>query len=344
MKTTKDRRCELLVLLAWGLLLMLAWAVWLHRLDASDLTFDEAATYYVAYRPLLDILRYLQGAVREHPPVYYLLIRGWMTLTGSSEFSLRLFSLGAGLIALTLTGWLARLAAAFTLSHTSPTIRATLGLVPAALLVFTPGMAYYARDARMYTLGAAWTLLSAGLFLRDWLAPPSRTWPRRNAVASLVTVHGLMLFTHYYLLLPILVQPLTLLLARRFRSLLNWCAAHLLPAFAGLAWLWLSPGLQLTTAGLGANLALNLPTGFQLVHLLGKIICSPVVQLQFNLVYLLLTLISSGILLAAWRKWETGAWLALSLTAPLILAYLLPQSPTPRYLIFTLPFAALALA
>ena len=56
-----SQRRELLVLFAWCLLLMLAWGLWLWRLDASDLTFDEAVTYFVAHRPLLDILDYLGG-------------------------------------------------------------------------------------------------------------------------------------------------------------------------------------------------------------------------------------------------------------------------------------------
>ncbi len=344
METIKHRRRDLPILLTWCLLLMLAWGIWLYQLDASDLTFDEAATYFVAYRPLLDILKYLQGAVREHPPVYYLLIRGWMALVGTSEFSLRVFSLGAGLVALTLTGWLARLAADLVHPHPSPNSRAILGLVPAALLIFTPGMAYYARDARMYSLSVAWALLSAGLFLRDWLTPSTHTWPRRAAIASLITVHSLMLFTHYYLLLPILVQPLLLLLTRRFRSLLTWCAIHLLPALAGLAWLWLSPGLQLTTQGLGSSLTLTLPAGSQLTYLFGKIMCSPVIGLQHNLTHWLLILIGGGILLTTWRKWELGLWLTLALTLPLILAHLLPQPPTPRYLIYIIPFAILALS
>jgi len=112
--TVNSQHRRMLVLLLWCLLLMSAWGLWLWRLDASDLTFDEAATYFVAHRPLLDILRYLQGAVREHPPVYYLLIHGWMALTGTGEFSLRVFSVCVGLIALVLTGWLARLAMALT--------------------------------------------------------------------------------------------------------------------------------------------------------------------------------------------------------------------------------------
>ena len=329
-----NRRRKLLIPLAWGLLLLLAWSLWLYRLDASDLTFDETATYSVAHRPLLEILSYLRQAVREHPPVYYLLIHAWMMLAGAGEFSLRFFSVGAGMIALALTGWLARVIMS--------RFAATSGLLAALLLITVPGMAYYVRDARMYSLGIVWTLLSAGLFLRDWL--PTKKWPGRVALVSLAIVHLLALFTHYYLLLPILVQFLVLLIARRWRPLMAWCALHVLPALAGLAWLWLSPGLQMTTDSLFPRFASAAPTSFQVFYLLGKILFSPVMGIRFGLLYLLLTLVGGGILVTLWRSRAVGTWLALTLILPLALAYTLPQPPTPRYLIFLIPPAVLALA
>ena len=312
---------------------MLAWSLWLYRLDASDLTNDEAATYSVAHRPMLEILNYLRGAVREHPPVYYLLIHCWMTLAGASEFSMRLFSVGAGLVALALTGWLARLAMGRSAGAAT--------LTPPLLLAVVPGMAYFVRDARMYSLGAVWTVLSAGLFLRDWL--PQRAWPRRAALVGLAAVNFLALFTHYYLLLPILVQPLVLLVARRWRPLLAWCALHVLPALAGLAWFWLSPGLQMTTGSLGLHLNLAPPALFWVFHLLGKILFGPVVQVHFRLLYLVLAAAGGGLLLALYRRRPVGIWLALALVAPPALAYLLPQPPAPRYLVFLTPFVVLAI-
>ena len=364
--TANSQRRQLLVLLAWCLLLLLAWGLWLWRLEGSDLTFDEAATYVVAHRPLLDVLKYLRGAVREHPPVYYLLIHTWMALAGTSEFSLRFFSVGVALLGLTLTGWLARLAIDFPpprrggvgggadsrqMPQSPPPRRGGVGgggtflgiacLLPAALLAFIPGMAYYARDARMYSLGIVWTILSAGLFLRDWL--PSREWPRPVALASLVAVHLLALFTHYYLLLPILVQPLILLITRRWRPFLAWCALHILLALAGLGWLWLAPGLQMTTGGFRLHLTPFMPTRFQAFRLTGKILFSPIVRVRFMLLYRLLALAGGGILIALWRRRPVGVWLPFVLLVPPVLAFQVPHPPAERYLIFLLPFVALAL-
>ena len=324
------RRSLLPVLLAWLLLLTAAWGLWLWQLDGSDLTFDESATYFVAHRPLPEIVSYLQGAVREHPPLYYLLIHGWMVVAGSSEFSLRFFSVCMGMIALALTGWVARL--------TRTSAGAARGLLPAFLLAATPGMAYYARDARMYTLCVVWAALSAGLFLRDWLLETG--WPGRIAIVALVIIHLLAIFTHYYLLLVIFVQPLVLLVLRRWRPLLAWCAVHGLLALAGLAWLWLAPGLQMTAGGIWRGLAFALPTRFQVFRLLGKVLFSPIVQVRFHLLYYLLALAAGGLLLALWRRRAAGVWLTLASLVPLTLVYQLPHPPEARYLIFlTLPVA-----
>jgi len=330
---TNSRRRKTLVLLTWCLPLVLAWSLWLYHLDASDLTFDEAATYFVARRPLLDILEYLRGAVREHPPIYYLLVHGWMTLAGASEFSLRFFSVGMGLIALTLTGRLARL----TIPPTSPLTQ----FVATTMLAVVPGMAYYARDARMYSLGTVWTLLSAILFLRGWAG--TRAWPRRAALVGLTTIHCLALLTHYYLLLPILAQPLVLLITRRWRPFLAWCAIHSVPALVGLTWLRLAPGLQMTTNSLWPHLAIIAPTRFRIFHLLGKTLFSPVLGVHFHLLYILLALTAVGVLLALWRRRAVGVWLALVLTLPPALAFALPQPPAPRYLAFLTPIAILPL-
>jgi len=200
----------------------------------------------------------------------------------------------------------------------------------------------------MYSLGVVWTVLSTGLFLRDWLSvgerPRHGAFPRRAALVSLATVHLLALFTHYYLLLLILVQPLALLVTRRWRPFLAWCAIHSLPALAGWAWLWLSPGLQMSSAGLWQHLIFALPTLSHVLHLLGKLIFSPVVLVGFPPLYGLLALAATGLFFALWRCRTIGVWLALALLIPLPLAHILPHPPAPRHLIFLIPLLALALA
>jgi hypothetical protein len=317
--------------LVWIIVLLAAWGIWLWQLDDAALTFDESATYFVAHRPLPDIISYLRGAAREHPPVYYLLIHGWIALAGTGEFALRFFSVAMAMVALALVGWTARL--------TQGKKGIARGAMPALFLVAMPGIAYYARDARMYTLCIVWAALSTGLFTRDWLSEDG--WPRKGAIACLAAVHLLSIFTHYYLFFLVLVQPLVLLIQRRWRPFVTWCATHGLLAILGVGWLLLSPGLQATTRGLGRDLlSITVPTGFQVTRLLGKVFFAPVLEVPFRQLYTALVLAGLGMAVALWRRRPVGVWLVLALSVPLALAYQLPQVPAGRYVIYlTLPVA-----
>lgn len=321
----------------WCLLLLTAWGGWLWQLDIGNLSFDETATYFVANRPFWEILEYLRGAAQEHPPVYYLLIRGWMVLLGTSEFSLRLFAVVAGLVALPLSGWMARQVARLR-PGVSPSATA---LATAVLLAATPGIAYYARDARMYSLMLVWVILAAGLFLRDWLSTPE--WPRKTAVFALMTANGLALFTHYYLILPILIQPLVLLISKRWRPLWAWSLSHSLPGLLGLVWLWLAAGLQMSVASNFANAQPTMPDLPQVNHLIDRLLFSPMIEFQTQTLTLLLIMMAAGLLITLWQQWRVGAWLLAMLPGLFILSHLLPAPPQPRYILFLVPFAVLAL-
>lgn len=322
----------------WVLLFLFAWGVWLWNLGLGSLSFDESATYFVAYRPPLEILQYIRRAAHEHPPVYYLLVRGWMALAGTSEFSLRFFSLGVGMIALALTGWLARLAGR---QGRGASLKG-VDLVTAVILAAVPGMAFYVRDARMYSLVIVWTVLAAGLLLRDWL--PTTERPRWSSVLALMSINGLAIFTHYYLILMIVAQPLALLAARRWRSFWTWIIAHSMPGLAGVLWFWMATGLQKTMSSVFANAELSLPSVHRVTSLLTTLLSSAMFGPQSYLLPITLALLLAGVLVAWWRQWRIGVWLLAMLIVPFVLAFVLPRRPQPRYLVFLLPFAALAMA
>lgn len=318
--------------LMWNLMLIAVWGLWLHRLDARDLSFDEVATWYIARRPLPEMFQYLRGAIYEHPPVYYTLTHFWMRATGTKEFTLRLFSVCTALVALPLVGWVMR----------RTPVGPLRGLVPALLLAAMPGFVYYARNARMYALGAVWVILSSGLFLRGWLN--TRSWPRWHAFVLLGIVHLLAIFTHYYLILPILVQPLVLLLLRRWRPLLAWIGLHSVLALPGLVWLAVSPGLQASVQGF--RLFPQTPPIQTIAQLLRLLLFSQEVRPPFPTLYTFLALAGLGLLLALiWKPSRAIAlWLACSLLLPLALAYQLPKAPTERYILFLIPSFTWALS
>ncbi len=325
-------------LLIWITILLLAWAVWLRNLNLGSLSFDETATYFVAYRPVAEIIPYLLRAANEHPPVYFLLMRAWLTLAGTTEFSLRLFSLLVGMFVLALSGWVARLAT----RQRGGTALWGADWVTAVLLVAMPGIAFYVRDARMYSLTAVWALLAAGLLLRDWVA--SQKQPRWNHILALMFINGLALFTHYYLLLIILTQPLILLATKRWRPFGVWTAVHGLPALLGLIWLAFATGLQNSLASAFAGATISLPTPYQITSLVATMLSSSMSTAQFYVLPIILPLLLAGLMVAWWRQWRIGVWLSFTLLIPFMLAYLLPRTPQPRYFVFLLPFAALTLA
>jgi len=321
-------------------LLWVAWAIRLWQLDLSDLTFDEAATYFVAQRPFFDILGYLSGAVREHPPVFYLLIHPWMRLAGSSEYSLRIFVVLASILGVALTVRLARTLAR-RMGMTDPFQQIVAATLPALAMVLFPLDAYYARDARMYTLTVVWAALSALFFLPLLFDQGAR--PRLTRLGGLVLANGLALLTHYYLALFIVTQFVTLLFLRRWRALLAWVAAHGLVGLLGLAWLATSPGLSSSLSEAWGRFRPAWPALRQLRRLLTELFFGPIKGVPWNLTYLWSGLAALG-LLAGWLRSRTvGLWLTVAALLPLALVYVMPQTPSVRYLTFLLPFIALAL-
>jgi len=344
----------LAISLLWWLILWAAWAVRLWRLDASDLTFDEAATYFVAYRPLPDIITYLRQAVREHPPVYYLFMRFWMSRAGVTEFSLRFFAVGASMVGIALTARLARtLARRFNVTAAPGLFFAAF--LPGLILALFPFEVYYARDARMYSLVIVWATLSSLLFVPLLFDQKRGTRPFLTRLVGLVLINGLALFTHYFLLLLVITQFVTLSLLRRWRALLGWSVAHGLVGSLGLLWLSSSPGLSSSLTEAWGRFVPSWPAVGQLRRLLADLLFGPIRGVPWYLVYSWGALVVLGLLVAwlwpgranhkveARESRRISAWLTLTLLLPMALAFLMPEPPQSRYLVFLLPFAALAL-
>ena len=145
----------------------------------SPLWLDEALSVNIARLPVGDLL----DALRHdgHPPLYYLLLHGWMEVVGESDVAVRALSGLISVAALPLA-WIAgrRLAGP---------AGARWSLAVAAL---SPFAVRYATEARMYSL-VMLLVLAGYLVLTDALRRP--TWPRLAAVAAL---SGLLLVTHYW--------------------------------------------------------------------------------------------------------------------------------------------------
>ncbi len=160
----------------------------------SQLWLDEALTIEIARLPLSD----LPGALRRDgsPPLYYLLLHGWINLFGESDFWVRALSGVISLVSIPLV-WLAARRA----------VRPEAAWAATLAFIASPFAIRYATEARMYSLMIL--LTAAGYVLvRRSLEAPSRLMHLAVAVMS-----GALMLTHYWSFYLVAVT-LAVLLAR----------------------------------------------------------------------------------------------------------------------------------
>lgn len=153
-------------------------------LGTKEMWLDETFSIWLASHSVPELLEWLV-AIDQHPPLYYLLLHGWMARLGDSPYDVRLLSalFGAATIpVIYLTG-----------KRLSGTM---LGLAAAMLLAFSPYHIFYSQETRMYTLltfnaaAATYALVRLltdaraaapiGAQFRDWL----RAWRHPPAAAE----------------------------------------------------------------------------------------------------------------------------------------------------------------
>jgi mannosyltransferase len=146
-----------------ALLLLAALSVAL-RTGALDAGYwiDEAIAVGIASHEPAEI----PGLLRQDgsPPLYYLLLHGWIALAGTGEAATRSLSLLFAAAAVPVAWWAG-------------------GRWAAAIVAVCPFLTYYAQEARMYTLVAVLSLVATAAFVR-----------RRPVV--LVAALTLLLYTH----------------------------------------------------------------------------------------------------------------------------------------------------
>lgn len=120
-----------------------------------------------------------------HPPLYYLLMRGWSAVFGQSDLAARLPSAIAGIVTLGAAG-----AAPLPKSG-----RLTL----MALLAVSPGAIHFAQEARAYALLLLWATIITGLCLRIVDKPGGeQNGDTSRAIAALTITGILASYTHYF--------------------------------------------------------------------------------------------------------------------------------------------------
>ena len=204
------------------LILLLAAGLRFHRLGAQSLWNDEGNSLRLAERPITALIEAASSDI--HPPGYYLALKGWLALAGSSEFGLRALSALAGMVAV------ACVCAAGKALYSQGA-----GTLAALLVAVSPFSVYYSQEARMYALLQALSAASLWLFV-VWLGRVAgkthrgkRLWP----AFALGLINAAGLYTHYAFPFVMLVEGALFALwwlVRRapVRPLLHFVALNLL--------------------------------------------------------------------------------------------------------------------
>ena len=142
-------------------LLLLAFGWRVARLDFQSLWRDEVDAIYFAVRTLDETLRmFLQAA--QNGPLYFLALRPWLVVAGSSEFALRFPSAAIGALSTALVWQVGRRLLPVAPAVQLPAAVAWVGIaeVGALLFAFNPYHIWYGQEGKMYATVTALALLA----------------------------------------------------------------------------------------------------------------------------------------------------------------------------------------
>src|SRR5205085_4433077 len=132
-------------------------ALRVHGLQSQSFWLDEVDAISIAGEPIAAHVRRL-SAVGENGPAFFLLLKAWIAIAGTSEFGARYLSALCSTAVVPLLG-----ALAFRLLGSAPA-----ALCAALLAAVSPYYLWYGQDAKMYPLFALLALASQYCFLRGW--------------------------------------------------------------------------------------------------------------------------------------------------------------------------------
>jgi 4-amino-4-deoxy-L-arabinose transferase-like glycosyltransferase len=179
--------------MTFTLLITLAVSAWLrfYNNTAIALWHDEAfSALYTRDYSFMEMMHRI--GLDVHPPLYYLVLKIWSMIFGSSLLSLRGLSILLGV----LTVWAGYLLVKYAFKSKK------LGVLTAVLLAINPFQIQYALEARMYTLGTFLVLISSYFLLKALYEDKKKYW-----IWYALTAAGC-LYTHYFVFFSVAAQVL----------------------------------------------------------------------------------------------------------------------------------------
>ncbi len=334
-------------------LILAAWALRVHSLDVQSLWYDEGVTAQVARLGTRELARWTANDIQ--PPLYYLLVGGWLHLldpwAGPLAYVLRFVSAAFGVLLAPLLWALGR-----RLWHEQA------GALAALVVACSPLMVYYSQEARMYTLLLALVAAEALVVVR-WLGQivgrhPSTTRESEIKIGGAYAGLGLAaLYTHYFAGFALLALALYWLQrwlfgGRQRRPLLAFVVANAIIVLGYLPWLPAMLGRFRSDSSYWAG---ALKVGEAILHIaLNFSAGATEVMLEQDARAWLVAFVVASLVwgLALWSRRPTGVqhplaflilWGLLPAALVLILSYRTPKFNT-RYLLVTWPAWALFIA
>ena len=187
------------------LILWLAFGLRFYGLADQSFWNDEGNSARLSERSLALII---EGTASDvHPPLYYVMLRGWRELVGEHEFGLRSLSALAGVLVVAVTMGLGRQLTIDNCQLSIVNCKKGYWLVGLAgfLTAVSPPLIYYSQETRMYSLLGLWAVLATWLLLRletrDWRLETGR-WQLTIDHWQLTILYVLTLaaglYTHYF--------------------------------------------------------------------------------------------------------------------------------------------------
>ena len=227
---------------------LLAFGARLWGLEVQSIWWDEAISLHLATGDLGELLA--DRAAHVHPPLYFLLLKAWVALAGTSAFSARFLSVIFNVLLV---------AAAYAFARRR--LGQRVGIASALVVALSPLYIIYSQEARVYALLPLAYLLvvDRGARLMDAAGPGCWVgW----ALLALVEVVGIHL--HYVFLFAVIYVRLRLLISvqRRGAGINRWLLSAVGVVVAGLPWAALvltNWGAVLTDMGSGDPLVEPVP-------------------------------------------------------------------------------------
>jgi len=207
------------------LLVLIAFALRIYRIDYQSIWRDEGVSLHLAASSIPAILAERAGNV--HPPLYFILLHFWTRLAGFSEMSARFFSLSFGVLLIP------------SLYHAVRRVFETkTALTTAAIATFSPLYIVYCQEIRAYSM-----LPLCYLFIIYLLYQLARdtNWAWKHWI-ELLAVEVVCLYIHYSSLLAVAYANLfiaVLWLRHRGINQRHWLFSQGLVALTCVPWAWM---------------------------------------------------------------------------------------------------------